>query len=214
MRRDIAFTVGGCLLFIAVVMVAFVYSVVRDVGLTDEGLVERGAVILPRPREAAAVTLVDEDGQPWTTDSLATGNWTLAYFGFTNCPDICPVSLAVMAEARKLMDADGNPPFDVTLVSVDPERDTPDQLREFVRWFDDDFKGVTGDHGEIARLATSVNVAFGKVPGQTPENYAVDHTGNIIVINPYGHYHGFLKMPHEAPAIAEIMHTLTLRWQG
>ncbi len=213
MRRDIALTVGGCLLAVAAVIALFVYSVVRETPLTEAQLREYGAFVLPTPRELAPVQLLDHHGQPFDVGRL-TGHWTLMFFGYTSCPDICPVTMAVLADAhRRLAEQSGQAhPFDVVMVTVDPDRDSVAALADYVPYFDPDFIGVTGDHGDIARLATSVNVAFGKMPGDTPENYLVDHSGNIVVINPRGHYHGFLKMPHKADAIAAVVHSLEMTW--
>jgi protein SCO1 len=82
------------------------------------------------------------------------------------------------------------------MVSVDPGRDTPEKLHEYVRYFNPEFRGVTGEFLTVHQLATSLNIPFAKVPGGG-ENYQVEHSGNIALINPNGHYVGFFKSPHE-----------------
>ncbi len=212
MRRDIAITVGACLAAVAVVLALFVYSVMRDRPLSDAQLGDLGAVLLPTPRELYPVELVDQRGQPFGLARLR-GHWTLMFFGYTRCPDICPVTMAKLGQARKLADAaaGGERSFDVVMVSVDPEHDTPGKLSDYVTYFGRDFVGLTGAHEAIARLAASLNVAFGKLPGDTPDGYVVDHTANIVIIGPRGLYRGFLKPPHDADHIAKVLTALRQR---
>ena len=96
----------------------------------------------------------------------------------------------------------------VVLVSVDPERDTPEVMARYVAAFNPAFVGYTGEFDEIVKLATSVNVAFGKVPGATPGSYLVDHSASIVVVNPAGEYVGFIKAPHNAENIVTILDSL------
>ena len=190
-------TVIGCIVFMAVVLGLFVNNMVRPPAVSlDQLRDEFGTLVLPQPREVSAFELVAHDGGAFTGQDLV-GQWTFAYFGFTHCPDICPVTLAVLAQARRtLLEADREP-FDVALFTVDPERDTPEVLDEFVAYFDPAFRGVTGSREEMARLAQQVSVAFAKVPAEhEPDGYVVDHTGNIVIFNPRGHYHGYIRMPH------------------
>ena len=128
------------------------------------------------------------------------GKWCVIYFGFTHCPDICPTTLAVMAEAERSLGE--NDKFHGVLVTVDPQRDTPEVLATYVSAFSRGFTGLTGTREQIAALASQVSVAFAKVP--TGEGgYSMDHSGQIVMINPEGQYHGFIKMPHTAQTIAD-----------
>jgi len=95
------------------------------------------------------------------------------------------------------------------LVTVDPERDDPETLERYVRTFSASFTGMTGTRESLADFATQVNVAFGKIPDGNG-GYTVDHTGNIVIINPQGHYRGFIKMPQSAHTIRE---TATSLWE-
>jgi protein SCO1/2 len=196
-------TVALCLLFVSVVLAGFVSRVLRDgPQLDEEALRALGAIVLPAPREISPFALRDDSGQAFGLDAL-TGHWTLLYFGFTYCPDVCPTALRDLARAdqpmRDAFAAAGiEAPLQVVMVSVDPERDTPERLREYVRFFDADFIGVTGEHAALAGFATELNAAFAKVPapeGAAPGEYAITHTGNVAIVNPRGHYHGFLRPP-------------------
>lgn len=200
----IATTVALCLVFVGLVVGMFVYSVTRTPVLSPEELAKRGVVLLPKPRDLAPFTLDRADGQPFSNADLK-GQWSFLFFGFTNCPDICPVTLSEMAQAqRALVQAEPElaTQFRGVMVSVDPERDTPETLKNYVNAFAADFIGVRGEREALAAFATDVNVAFAKMPADDG-GYQMDHTGNIVIINPMGHYHGFIKLPHEADIITQ-----------
>lgn len=214
MSAGVRNTIIGCVVFMALVVGLFVNNIVRKPGLSDDQLRDDfGTVVLPQPRAPSPFRLVRNDEIPFTEADLR-GAWTLAYFGFTHCPDICPVTLAVLAEARRqLSETHADAPFNVALFTVDPERDTPDVLTEFVAYFHPDFVGVTGEHIVLATLAREVSVAFAKVPSQTdPDGYVVDHTGNIVIFNPRGHYHGYIRLPHTPERVLTAYRTLVDRF--
>jgi protein SCO1/2 len=188
----------------AVVLGMFVYSVTRPQTLSNEQLRELGVFVLPEPRDIAAFTLATADGEPFVPESLR-GRWSLLFFGFTNCPDICPTTLAVMGAAQRQLAADS--PFHGVLVSVDPERDEAAVLGPYVSAFSPTFTGVTGDRRLIAELARQLNVALLKVPA-ADGGYTMDHSGQIVIINPQGQYHGFIKMPHLADTIVQAVRAL------
>ena len=209
-------TVGLCLGFVALVVGLFVYSVMRTPTLTEEQLRREGVLLLPTPRELPTFALTTADGKPFSRESL-TGAWSFLFFGFTNCPDVCPTSMSVMGQAYRSLeqsDPEAAREFRGYLVSVDPERDTADKLERYVSAFSEDFTGVRGELKELASFATGVNVAFAKVPGVGADggpngsSYLVDHTANIVIVNPRGHYHGFIKYPQQADTIAAAFQTL------
>jgi protein SCO1/2 len=204
-------TLLACVAFMLLVLALFVNNMLRDPLPTDEQLRELGIVLLPTPREVAPFELVDDDGEPFTNEDLE-GHWTLAYFGFTNCPDICPVTLSVLGNARRqLAEAGEADPFEGLLVTVDPERDTPEVLAEYVPYFHPDFEGATGDPEEIARLAAQVSVAYARVPEPDGDGYTMDHTGNLVIFNPRGDYEGLIRMPHTPQQIVTAWRTLQAR---
>ena len=203
-------TVGLCLGFVAVVVGLFVSSVLRTPVLSEDQLREQGVFVLPRPRELSPIELQTHTGEAFTLADLQ-GQWTFAFFGFTNCPDICPTSMAVMGQARRAL---GDEAFQGLLVTVDPERDTPEALAAYATAFAPDFLGVTGELSALAKFGEQVNVAFAKVPmlnedgSADPNSYLVDHSANIVIINPRGHYHGFIKYPQQADTIAAAFQSL------
>ena len=214
MTRGVRTTVILCLVFVAIVLGMLIASMYREPVLNEEQLRERGTFVLPKPRELAPFALTDQRGQPFTNESLV-GHWTLLYFGFTSCPDVCPVTLSVLAQVQRDLEALGRPTlaegFHVVLVTVDPDKDDAATLGTYVEGFSKSFLGVTGSQAAIAELATQVNVAFMKVP-TGDGGYTVDHTGNIVIVNPRGHYHGFIRVPHEKGNIVAAYRSLAANW--
>ncbi len=204
-------TVALCLAFNALVVGLFVYSVTRTPVLTTEQLREQGVFVLPTPREIGPFTLEAHTGESFAVEDLL-GRWTFAFFGFTNYPDICPTSMSVLGQARRTLGE--NDAFQGLLVSVDPERDDRDTLGQYATAFAPDFLGLRGSREAVAGFAEQVNATFAKVPGVTAdgapdgENYLVDHTANIVIINPRGHYHGFIKYPQQADTIVAAFQSL------
>jgi len=206
-------TVAMSLAFIAVVVGMFVYSVTRTPVLSDEQLRDLGVFLLPTPRDIAGFELSTHTGEAFTPEDLR-GQWSFVFFGFTNCPDICPTSMSVLAQARRQIEErapEAVDDFQGMLVSVDPERDTREALARYVEAFSPSFLGVRGNRAATARFTTQVNVAFAQVPSEDG-GYTVDHSANIVIVNPRGHYVGFAKMPHQADTIADTFLTLRERW--
>jgi protein SCO1/2 len=100
----------------------------------------------------------------------------------------------------------------VVLVSVDPARDTVEQLAVYVPYFNPEFVGVTGEFLDLHRFATALNTPFRKVPGQD-ENYVVDHSANVVLINPRGDYHGFFKAPLDQAKMKVTFRSARLLWE-
>lgn len=219
-------TVLLCFVFISIVLVMFVISVTRVPQLSVEEMRSKGVFILPRPRDIAEFELRDHTGAAFDRTNFE-GRWSFVFFGFVSCPDVCPTSMAVLgAVDRQLQSGDSElaEQFQGILVSVDPDRDTLETLGAYVTAFSPRFLGVTGSREELVELTTQVNVAFAKVPltetlaqgTQNPEAlanaYTVDHTGNIVIINPRGHYHGFIKLPHDPETIRLTFQTLAAQF--
>jgi len=168
--------------------------------LSTQQLRELGFYRFDTPRVISDFNLVDHTGKAVGLDDLKA-QWSLLFFGFTFCADICPTTLSVLNDGVSKLES----PPQVVMVSVDPERDTPDKLADYVPAFNPLFRGFTGEFSEIVSLATEVNVAFGKVPGPELGTYLVSHTASIVVVNPGGKYEGFIKAPHSAQNIKRIL---------
>ena len=159
--------------------------------------------VYPQPKVLKNIQLVDKNGQPLTEQSLV-GDWTLAFFGYTHCPDVCPTTLADMQALEKKIHDSGVKSPKVLFVSVDPERDQPQQLKRWIDFFNPDFQAATGTTEAIEHFTRQVGAAYfiGKhAPGDT--NYPVDHTAAIFLLDPQGRLYGLFTSPHRLPDMAE-----------
>lgn len=186
-------TVIGVCALIALMLAGFIHKISQPRILNEHELRENGAVLLQTPRKFSNFELTDHLGQPFGLEQLK-GQWSLIFFGFTHCPDICPTTMAASAKMYAALEDDAKEQLQVVLISLDPERDTTEKLAEYVPYFSPDFVGATGNQYVLLKLATELNVAFSKVELEN-DDYTIDHSGNMILVNPYGHYHGFLKPP-------------------
>lgn len=152
-------------------------------------------------RPLPAIAFVDQDGKPFGAERLR-GRWSLLFFGFTSCPDVCPTTLAMLAQVEKML-ADLPPQQrpQVVLVSVDPQRDTPAQLATYVKFFSPSFTGITAppDATEEFTRQIGVPVAISRLDGG---GYTVDHSASIFLINPEGALQALFSPPHTAKLIA------------
>lgn len=168
----------------------------------------------PQPKTIHHVQLTDKNGQPFTEEQLQ-GDWTLAFFGYTHCPDVCPTTLADMQALHQKIKQNGGQPPRVLFVSVDPERDQPQQLKTWIDFFNPEFQAATGSPEAIESLARQVGAAYfiGKhQPGE--ENYPVDHTAAIFLFDPQGRLYGIFTSPHHLPDMAADLLQLTKKNSG
>jgi len=128
------------------------------------------------------LALRDHDGKPRTLEDFR-GKAVVLFFGFTHCPDVCPTTLAEVAQALKALDTDVER-VQVLLVTVDPERDTADALRTYVTAFDPRFLGLRGDPAQTQAVAKEFKIYYEK--RKAGESYTVDHSGQLYVLDPKG----------------------------
>ena len=183
-------------------------------GLSDEELAAFGFTAFPEPRTIDAFTLADATGEPFDIARLRT-KWSFVFFGYANCPDICPTTMAVLGAAEARLLADGDPAFQGILVSVDPERDAPDLLADYVASFSSNFVGVTGSPPAIAEFGKSLHAGFARVPvADSALEYLMDHSSHIAVVDPLGRHYGFIRPPHDAQQLATLTRALAQRWDA
>ncbi|NKQ13095.1 SCO family protein [Pseudomonas sp. SST3] len=193
--------------FILVALVALVigltvYKVLNTEQQLDTAeLLDAGIVLLPQGRDMPDVTLTNQDGDAVSMAQLE-GRWNLLFFGYTFCPDICPATLAELRQLRGKLPEEARQRMQPILVSVDPERDTPEQLKKYLDYFGAGFIGLTGPLEDIQTLANAAGVPF--IPGDTTkEDYTVDHGGNLALIGPDGRLRGFIRAPMRTEKLAE-----------
>lgn len=152
------------------------------------------------------LAMVDHTGQPRTLADYK-GKVLVVFFGFTQCPDVCPTAMAQMAQAVELLGEDADK-VQVALVSVDPERDTPEVLNAYVKAFNKDFVGLTGTPDQLARTAKSFKAYYSKVAGPTPEDYTMEHGSSFYVLDQEGNARVLIRGDATAEAIAEDIRQL------
>jgi protein SCO1/2 len=153
---------------------------------------------LPRAKTIADFHLTDNEGKPFSLRDLQ-GKPTLVFFGFTHCPDVCPTTLAKLAQAMK---ATVVPNLRVVFITVDPARDPPKVVGLYVHAFDPGFIGVTGEEKAIDEVARDFGVAVNKVdlPGG---DYTMDHSAVIFLMNTHGQVAGIFTPPFDTHRLAE-----------
>jgi protein SCO1 len=160
------------------------------------------ATALEPARPLPPMAFTDHQGQPFGPERLR-GHWSILFFGFTHCPDVCPTTLALLAQVEKtLADLPAEQRPRIVLVSVDPQRDTPERLSKYVQSFSTTFTGITGEQQAVHEFALKmgVPVAISSLPDG---NYTVDHSAAIFVIDPNGALRALSSTPHSVPIIAE-----------
>jgi protein SCO1 len=170
--------------------------------------------LLSQPREMPAFELQQSDRTPLIPGELR-GHWTVVFLGFTFCPDICPTTLAQLAQAQKRWETlpETTRPR-VLFVSVDPERDTPENIGEYAHSFHRDTLAATADIPSLERFAKSLSLVFAKVPqgvgGAAPDRYTIDHSSALVLLDPQGRMAGVIQQTSLQPkAIAEDLIALT-----
>ncbi len=168
----------------------------------------KAALLYPVPRALPAFKLAGADGRPFTLEDWR-GRWSLAFFGFTHCPDVCPNTLAVFKQVWSALGnagRTGRVRFD--FISVDPERDTPDKLAAYVAWFNKDFGAATGSDEELTALTRALGLVYARVPDANG-SYTIDHSAAVVIIDPQGRQVGLFRPPFVAETIVADLLALT-----
>jgi protein SCO1/2 len=186
--------------FVAVVSAVGGYALFTVLQMRQQAELQ-SLLVLPEARDIPSFTLIDQNGAPFGPPRLA-GRWSLLFFGFTHCPDICPGTLFDLARVTRGLREAGDAVAErvqVVFVSVDPERDDPARLRDYVAYFDPDFTAVTGPHEQLEPLTRTLGIAYRIEPHDAgAERYEVDHSASVLLIDPAGRLHGVFPAPHDA----------------
>jgi protein SCO1 len=156
------------------------------------------------PKPLTSFALMDHENQVFDLARLQ-GKWSFLFFGFTHCPDVCPTTLAILARARDKITKHTVVAEDTQFVfiSVDPNRDTADKLKQYVGHFHKSFLGVTGNDPQIANLTGQVGAPYEVLIAPGLINYPVIHTAAVFLIDPRARYRAVFSPPHDAEVISK-----------
>ena len=170
-------------------------------------------IIYPNAKALPEFELTDHKNKSFKKLQLQ-GKWSLMFFGYTSCPDVCPTTMSALTEVANKLPPEIIKQLQFVFVSIDPERDSIEQLAEYVPFFHQDFIGITGDLKQLTKLAMNLGAMFIKVPVDDPsdkdsaDNYSMSHSGSLFVIDPRGRRHGIFTMTTGAINIDSITQDL------
>ena len=158
-------------------------------------------LLWPNPKHLGAFTTVDENGSTFGLNRLK-GKWSFLFFGYTHCPDVCPLTLAVFKQVLQQLSKDKNPhKVQMIFVTVDPARDTSERLKEYVNYFNKDIIGLGGTDAQIKSLTSQLGVVYLAGEKSASGDYYVDHSASVFLIDPMGRLVSIFSPPHGADAI-------------
>ena len=159
------------------------------------------ATVMPQAIALPALSLVDQDGRPMTRDAFAD-RWTIVFFGFTACPDVCPTTLAMLAQVeRQLRELPAAERPRVLLISVDPDRDDATRLRAYVKSFNADFLAATGTSQAISQTAQAFGIGYARIV-RPDGSYTVEHGSSLFVVGPSRGVVATFPAPHDPRVLA------------
>ncbi|MCP3673338.1 MAG: SCO family protein [Gammaproteobacteria bacterium] len=156
-------------------------------------------IIYPNAKPLPEFELTDHNNNSFKKLQLQ-GKWSLMFFGYTSCPDICPTTMTALTQVANTLPPEILKQLQFVFVSIDPERDSIEQLADYVPFFHQDFIGITGDLKQLTKLAMNLGAMFIKVPvedladKESVNNYSMSHSGSLFVIDPRGRRHGIFTM--------------------
>ena len=206
MNKGITLTVTSCIAFMALILGLFINQYTTPRELSAEQYKDLGAYFIEPARTITDFTLIDNEGNDFPFKKFE-GKWNVLLFGFTFCPDICPITMKQLAEVKEKL-GDKSKKVRFYLASVDPIRDTPEKMDIYLNNFDEEFIGLTGAIDKIYTFATQVNVPFSPVVESDDPFYTVDHTGSLVLIDPQGNFAGFFRAPHKTEDILTALESL------
>ena len=144
--------------------------------------------------------LKDHNGQQRSIKDFQ-GKVVVVFFGYTQCPDVCPTSMQEMAEVKKMLGADGER-LQPIFITVDPERDTPEMLKAYMANFDPSFLALVGNAEQTAALAKEFKIYYKKAEGKTPTSYTMDHSAGSYIYDTQGRLRVYYRYGSGAEALA------------
>src|SRR6266853_354918 len=181
----------------------------RENGSRAMLLPDRVMTLLPYPKPLTAFAFTDHENRVFDLSRLK-GKWSFLFFGYTHCPDICPMTLAILARAHEdiVKSTVGAKDVQFVFISVDPNRDTAGKLRQYVTYFDTSFLGVTGYDAQLGNLAAQLGAAYQLAIPPGMENYTVYHPAAVFLVDPRARYHAVFAPSLDAEGISRRFEVL------
>lgn len=212
-RRNIRLVIVGVLAFAILTLASLVNKLTQPRILNAYELRDYGALLLDQPQPVPAFSLSDHDENVFDQMRLP-GLWTVIFFGFTSCGDICPTTMAELAKTYGELEPDIKQAFQVVLITVDPDRDTPARLKDYVQNFDQDFIGVTGAKSELIALASALKVPYNPVLDPEAGDQQPQHSPSLVLINPAGELQGYFRPPLVHGGLRVVWRSLNASYEG
>ena len=198
-------------IFIFTVLALFINKLTTPRVLSSNELLINGLFLYEKPKVISDFTFFSANGTEFTKSDLK-GKWTLMYFGFTRCPDECPTTMYQMSKLVKVLREKEFPLEDKqwVLVSIDPERDSPNDIDKYAKGFDQDFIGVVNSRPMLLSLATQLSVNNIMPSGNAMDHSHLDnHVNNIILLNPNGEFAGIFRPPFDISRLSLTYQSIT-----
>ena len=176
-------------------------------------LTELTGFSFPEPEKLRDVSLIDHNSDPFTEENFLD-TWTFIYVGYTFCPDACPMSLTTLNQMDALLTQQDGPGANTLLVSVDPERDTPEHMKGYVKYFNKGFSAATGTPDAIKQFADQVSAIYSVPEDRSDPDYLVDHSSSIILINPDAAVQAIFTPPQSAELLAKDFSLLVAHYES
>ena len=198
-------------IFILTVLALFINKLTTPRVLSTNELLINGLYLFESPKQISDFTFLSANENQFTKSDLI-GKWTLIYFGFTRCPDECPTTMYQISKLLKVL-REKEFPLDNkqwVLVSIDPERDSPNNIDKYAKGFDKDFIGVSNVRPMLLSLATQLSVN-NVMPGENPNDHSHldNHLNNIILLNPAGEFVGIFRPPFDISRLSLTYQSVT-----
>ena len=199
-------------IFIATVLGLFINKLTTPRTLSDDELLVNGLFLFDEPKQISDFEFLSSNKKIFTKSDLM-GKWTLMYFGFTKCPDECPTTMYQLSKLIKVL-RDKEFKLDDKqwiLVSIDPERDTPEMIDNYAKGFDKDFIGVSNNRPMLLSLATqlSVNNVMPSSSNHMDHSHLDNHVNNIILLDPNGDFAGIFRPPFDISRLSLTYQSVT-----
>ena len=213
MKKSIKINIGVILVFIITVLTLFINNITTPRSLSKQELLVNGLFLFQEPKEISDFSFMSSNNKTFTKKNLED-KWTVMYFGFSKCPNECPVAMHELSKLKKLL-AEKDYKLDDkqwVLITIDPERDSPKIIDEYAKGFDSDFIGLSGSRPMLLSLATQLAVNNKMPPMESKGNnheHLNDHANNIILLNPQGQFVGFFRPPFDISRLSLTYQSVT-----